>query len=420
MKNKQSLKFLQQKKMLLVLPALVIPFITLAFWALGGGKGTAQNDQNKYLGLNLELPDANIPEDKNADKLSFYKEADNDSLKKEEMLRNDPYYQDKSSPIDNTLVSAGEDRYHIESPFGAMNSSPNNVNPDKNEQRIYQKINEINKQINQPANGQGRVTHHQPLYPENEQFSGDVSSLKGMMQLMNDKQEADPEMQEINKTLDKVLDIQHPERIKEKLREKSIKNKEQVFILSNPTKANNVGLIMGKKNSSTANRFYSLEEDTVSDEQNSVDAMISQTQTIANGSVVKLRLLNDIYINEVTIPKGNYVYGIAQLKGERLEISIQSIRYNKSLFPVNLEIFDMDGLPGLNIPGAISRDVAKQSGDNALQLLELTSLDPSFKAQAAATGINAAKSFLSRRVKQVKVVVKAGYRVLLRDKSVEQ
>lgn len=420
MKNKQSLKFLQQKKMLLVLPALVIPFITLAFWALGGGKGTSQNDQIKHLGLNLELPDANLPEDKNADKLSFYKEADNDSLKKEEMLRNDPYYHDTSSLIDNILTPAGDGRYHIESPFGAMNYSPNNINPDKNEQRIYQKINEINKQINQPAHGQSRVTQQQPLYQENEQFSGDVSSLKGMMQFMNDKQEADPEMQEINKTLDKVLDIQHPERIKEKLREKSIKNKEQVFILSNPTKSNNVGLIIGKKNANTANRFYSLEEDTVSDEQNSVDAMIPQTQTIANGSVVKLRLLNDIYINEVIIPKGNYVYGIAQLKDERLELSIQSIRYNKSLFPVNLEVFDMDGLAGLNIPGAISRDVAKQSGDNALQLLELTSLDPSFKAQAATTGINAAKSFLSRKVKQVKVVVKAGYRVLLRDKSLQQ
>ncbi|MEO6730039.1 MAG: conjugative transposon protein TraM [Ferruginibacter sp.] len=96
------------------------------------------------------------------------------------------------------------------------------------------------------------------------------------------------------------------------------------------------------------------------------------------------------------------------------------VRNNNSLFPVKLEVFDMDGLPGIYIPGAISRDVAKQSTDNSLQLLELTSMDPSFKAQAAATGINAAKSLLSKKVKQVKVLVKAGYKVLLRDKSIQQ
>lgn len=77
-------------------------------------------------------------------------------------------------------------------------------------------------------------------------------------------------------------------------------------------------------------------------------------------------------------------------------------------------------IPGIYIPGAISRDVAKQSADNSLQIMELTSMDPSFKAQAAATGINAAKSLLSKKVKQVKVIVKAGYRLMLKDKSVQQ
>ena len=133
-----------------------------------------------------------------------------------------------------------------------------------------------------------------------------------------------------------------------------------------------------------------------------------------------MRLLNDIYINGSSIPKGNFVFGIAELKDERLEININSIRNSNSLFPVKLEVYDMDGLPGIYIPGAISRDVAKQSAENGLQLLDLTSMDPSLKAQATATGINTAKSLLSKKVKQVKVLVKAGYKVLLRDKSIQQ
>jgi conjugative transposon TraM protein len=141
---------------------------------------------------------------------------------------------------------------------------------------------------------------------------------------------------------------------------------------------------------------------------------------LVNGAVVKLRLLNDLYINGSLIPKGNFVFGIASLNGERLEVEINSIRYNQSLYPVKLEVYDIDGLPGIYIPGAITRDVAKQSVDNTLQLMELSTMDPSLKAQATAAGIGAAKTLLSKKVKQVKVMVKAGYKVLLRDKNIQQ
>ena len=77
MKENHSPKFLRQRKMMLVLPVLVIPFVTMAFWALGGGQGNKNNSlaENKQ-GLNLQLPDANLKDDKNADKLAFYNEAD--------------------------------------------------------------------------------------------------------------------------------------------------------------------------------------------------------------------------------------------------------------------------------------------------------------------------------------------------------
>ena len=104
---------------------------------------------------------------------------------------------------------------------------------------------------------------------------------------------------------------------------------------------------------------------------------------------------------------------------ERLEAEINSIRYKNQLFPVKLELYDMDGLPGIYIPGSISRDVAKNSADNSLQLMELTTLDPSLKAQAAAAGINTVKSLMSRKVKQVKVIIKEGYKVLLKDNNTE-
>jgi len=425
MKEKHSVKFLRQRKMMLVLPVLIIPFVTMGFWALGGGQGQTKNnlaDTNK--GLNLQLPDANLKDDKNADKLSFYNEADADSLKRDELLRNDPYYKDSIISRRNTLMSDTGNLLSTAPLYSGLNQSPYNKTADANEQRIYQKINEINKQINQPENG--TQTNSNPNQPtinndSNEQFSNEVDRLQDMMQQMNGSPEADPEMQQLNGTLEKILDIQHPDRIKEKLKKKSLKSKEQVFIVNKEFVKNNISLLdTGKSKRNAENKFFGLEEDADSEEQNTVEAVVHQTQTLVNGAVVKMRLLNDIYLNGSLVKKGNFVFGIAELNDERLEININSVRNNNSLFPVKLEVFDMDGLAGIYIPGAISRDVAKQSTDNGLQLLELTSMDPSFKAQAAATGINAAKSLLSKKVKQVKVLVKAGYKVLLRDKSIQQ
>ena len=142
--------------------------------------------------------------------------------------------------------------------------------------------------------------------------------------------------------------------------------------------------------------------------------------TLVNGAMVKLRLLNDIYIAGTLIPKESFVFGIATLDGERLQIEISSIRTGSSLFPVKLEVYDLDGLPEIYITGAITRDVAKQSADNSLQLMEIGTMDPSLKAQAAAAGISTTKNLLSKKVKQVKVIVKAVYKVLLKDKTSDQ
>jgi conjugative transposon TraM protein len=169
------------------------------------------------------------------------------------------------------------------------------------------------------------------------------------------------------------------------------------------------------------NGFYSLNEQSAEGQrQNAVEAVVHETETLVDGSIVKLRLVNDIYVNGNLIPKGNFLFGQASLGGERLTIEINSIRYNNSIFPVQLEVYDLDGLAGIHVPGAITRDVAKQSADNSLQSLELTSLNPSLAAQATSAGVNTARSLLSRRVKLVKVTVKANYKVLLWNKGGNQ
>lgn len=85
------------------------------------------------------------------------------------------------------------------------------------------------------------------------------------------------------------------------------------------------------------------------------------------------------------------------------------------MFPVSLSVYDMDGMEGIYVPGALSRDVGKQSSDRAIQGINIPIIDPSLGAQAANAGIEAAKTFLGRKTKQIQVSVKAGYKVLLKD-----
>ena len=109
------------------------------------------------------------------------------------------------------------------------------------------------------------------------------------------------------------------------------------------------------------------------------------------------------------------MFGIAALENERLLIHISGIRQGNNLLPVALSAYDMDGIAGIYIPRSISKEVVKESSDQGLQRLQLMSLDPSLKTQAAAAGVQAAKGLLSRKIRQVKVTVKAGYKVVLKN-----
>jgi hypothetical protein len=53
-----------------------------------------------------------------------------------------------------------------------------------------------------------------------------------MMHGMNEYGSEDREMKQPGNTLDKILDIQHPERVKDKLKEKLLQQKEVVFAVS--------------------------------------------------------------------------------------------------------------------------------------------------------------------------------------------
>lgn len=419
-KVQRSQAFLRKRKMLVVLPLLMIPFLTMAFWALGGGEKSKVHAK-KTPGLNLNLPDANLKDDKLSDKLSFYDQADKDSIKLAELMENDPYYKRKKTEFEvprdlDQITEQSAAKYKQ-----VINKSPYKTSNNRTEDEIMQKVAMLQSELNKSQNANRDTEKLNTGYSnqENPQFFSEVNRLESMMQTMSDTDSDDPEMKRMDGMLDKILDIQHPDRVRGRVKEKSLKNKEMVFAVTKEPDTRSVSLMDTSKKKDSEVDFFGVESEMISNDQNAIEAVIHENQKLVNGSVAKLRLLNDVYISGVLIPKESFVYGICALNGERLEIEINSVRSRNSLFPVKLEVYDMDGLPGIYIPGAITRDLAKQSADNSLQLTELGTMDPSLKAQVAASGINAAKNLLSKKAKLIRVTVKAGYKVFLRDKKAE-
>lgn len=423
-KQVKTPKMIRQQRFMLILPLLALPFITLMFWALGGGKiEEAKSEVNTQTGFNNKLPDANLKGDKQKDKMAYYDQAVIDSLKFEELVRNDPNYSNNAPSDSMSYGQTATSGFQGAVNRGLNTSIYNNGgHNDPNSEMIYRKLAQLNQELQRPAPLTSGSTNSGYSPYGNRQSSSasvsrqDIENLQAMMQSMGQSEGEDPEMQQISGMLEKIIDIQNPGRVQEKMKKNADSNRGQIYAVRGNNKEIAIS-VLDDTRAVSQNGFYSLTENLAEDTQNTIQAVVHQTQTIVEGSTVKLRLVHDVVINGTTVPKDNFLFGIASLKGERLGIEINTIRYKNTLFPVELTVYDLDGLNGIYIPGAITRDVAKQSADRSMQNIGLNSLEPSWGAQAADAGIEAAKSLFSKKVKLIKVTVKAGYQVLLRDEK---
>ena len=411
MKQNQTEFTKQQKKkriFLLLLPAVIIPFLTLLLWSLGI-LGSNAADAAPTGGLNTQLPDAKLKENKTWNKLSFYEQADKDSLRYQDELKSDPSFR---SRLDSS-VSVGAFSY-IPLP---------ETYPDPNEVRVNQKL----AQLNAALNNNTTESQYQKNNPANQIGEPaikveDVNRLKQMLQAVNQPDSnTDPETEQLNGMMDKILDIQHPDRVKERIQLESISNKKAVYPVTIHTEESFVSLLGNSKQKrlsvKSKSAFYSLSNDTAALEQddNTFSATVYETQTVTDGSLMKLITKNDIYVNGTLIPQGNFVYALVSFATQRLNLAVSSIKYLNKILPVELVVYDSDGLPGVHISNIQRSDVAKQSGSEAISNLDMASLDPSIGMQAASAGIAATKALFNKKVKTIKVTIPAGYKVFLKS-----
>lgn len=367
----KSPKFLKQRRFFTILPVLILPFTTLLFWSLDGGKGNQANAAEvKPEGLINTLPGAQPISDQPTDKMSFYEHAASDSAKMRNLMKNDPYYREEVNMP--AIPGQGQLNTSTYSPGGFK---------DPNEEKVYRKLDQLNAVLNQPPTTSGissTVERSGIPLEGNGVSSKDIDRLQTMMQTMQQSQGEDPEMKQLNTMLERIIDIQHPERLKEK----------------NFAKAK-----------STVESLY-----------HAVPAIVSENQKVSEGTVIKLRLLDSMTVNEIKIPRGHEVFGICEMNNQRLILRIKNIRLGYSILPVDLTVFDMvDGMEGINAPEAITGDAIRSGSDNALQGIQILPMDQTVGTQIAEAGVSAAKGLFSKKIRRVKAKIKAGYPVLLRN-----
>jgi predicted metal-dependent hydrolase len=113
-----------------------------------------------------------------------------------------------------------------------LNTSPYSSALANPEERLMEKLAQLQNKINQPENSTTEKPGNEKFAVYDDEFSQQVNQLQNMMQGMTENNTEDTEMKQLGNTLDKILDIQHPDRVKERLKEKSQKQKETVFIVS--------------------------------------------------------------------------------------------------------------------------------------------------------------------------------------------
>ncbi len=170
---------------------------------------------------------------------------------------------------------------------------------------------------------------------------------------------------------------------------------------------------------SSSNRSFNTSVGTKSvTAKNTIAAVVAGNQSVIDGESVKLRTSEPMWIGNRLIPRNTTITGSGRVQGERLEIEITSIECDGSIYDVELQVFDSDGQEGINIPQSMESDALHEIGANMGSTMGSSiNISTNTGAQIASDVgrglINGVSQYLTKKMRTVKVHLKAGYRVML-------
>lgn len=168
-----------------------------------------------------------------------------------------------------------------------------------------------------------------------------------------------------------------------------------------------------KKIKTSSDYFHTLAENEP--EPKLIKAIIDENIKAVDGSRVRLRLLDDVEINETVVPKGSYLYAtMSGFGNQRVKGSVKSILVDDELVKVSLSLYDTDGLEGLTFRET-AQDVASNAMNNTMSINNGTSGNTfsQWGMQAIQNAYQRTSNALSKAVKKNKAKLKYGTFVYL-------
>jgi conjugative transposon TraM protein len=165
--------------------------------------------------------------------------------------------------------------------------------------------------------------------------------------------------------------------------------------------------------------FYTVSDSKIKpDVKNTISACIHNDQTITDGQSVRLRLTEQLQAGTILVPTNAIISGTARIQGERLSITVNSLECDGSILPVDLTVYDTDGQRGIYIPNTGTVNAAKEiianMGTSAGTSINLSSnAGQQLVADLGRSAIQGTSQYMAKKLREVKVNLKAGYKILL-------
>jgi conjugative transposon TraM protein len=155
---------------------------------------------------------------------------------------------------------------------------------------------------------------------------------------------------------------------------------------------------------------------------NFIKAVIDENNKGYLGSRIRFRLLEDINVGKHKINKGTILYGqISGFAMQRVNLNVISILKDGNILPVNLSVFDMDGMQGLYVPQSDFREMLREMGSNSVQGTQMDSSGESFFTSLFSSLFSSTSKTISNMIRQNKAKLKYNsYIYLINDKELNK
>ena len=175
---------------------------------------------------------------------------------------------------------------------------------------------------------------------------------------------------------------------------------------------------MGNNQKPHNNGFNTASGQNLQEDRNTIKACIHENCSLITGQSVRLRLQESVKVGKTVIPPNILISGVANIQGDRLDITIQSIEYRGNIIPVELTVYDTDGQEGIFIPGSLEinafKEMAGNIGSNMGTSISLTQSAGQQVLSGLGKGvIQSGSQYMTKKVQTINVKLKAGYKVLL-------